>query len=88
MDDENGAELSRVIDTMVSKGYAVKGKHYKRVPHSYDKDHPRADLLLHNSLYISYTAPLPKEISSPDLVEHCINEFKKMQPLNEWLKAL
>lgn len=88
VDDEKGAELSRVIDEMEGIGYEVKGTHYKRVPHNYDKDHPRAELLLHNRLYISYTAPLPKVISSPDLVEHSMNEYKKMRPVNEWLKAL
>ncbi|MFW9814075.1 MAG: DUF2461 domain-containing protein, partial [Candidatus Thorarchaeota archaeon] len=52
VDNENsGKMLAKIVeDIRGQKGFEVKGANYKRVPRGFDVDHPRADLLLHDSL--------------------------------------
>lgn len=88
VDPKQGPELAKVVKKVAKKpGVAIGGVHYKRVPRGYDKDHPNADLLLHNGLYAWYEDEIPKELHSGKIVDYCHKRYKEMAPLHEWLVA-
>jgi len=87
VDDEQGDALEAALSAVKGAGdYAVGGEHYKRVPRGYEADHPRADLLRYNGLW-AYTATSvdPAVITSPELVEVCLEHCHNMAPLHRWL---
>jgi uncharacterized protein (TIGR02453 family) len=81
-DEQSGKVLLRLLKQVTSKGYAVGGLHYKKVPHGYDPGHARADLLRHNSLHAALETKLPDEIHSKTFVKWCADHCKKMQPIH------
>ncbi len=81
-----GAELEIAIADVEAAGdYEVGGEHYKRVPRGYDKDHPRANLLLFNSLYATSPRISPELLVSPQITENVLDHFEKMAPVQRWL---
>ena len=84
LDDKLGEELKEVLATMPS-AYAVSDKHYKRVPRGFDKEHPRADLLLYNSMVVSAPRFSPDVLTSANLVDACFEHYRQMAPLQQWL---
>lgn len=86
VDDSLGNELAEILNTITQNGrYTLSAPHYKRTPRGYDAENPRADLLLYNGLYAS--APTLPEgiITSPELVDVCLEQFRHMVPLQQWL---
>jgi uncharacterized protein (TIGR02453 family) len=89
LDDQLGPELETVIETVSSAGeYEVGGEHYKRVPRGFDKDHPRANLLRYNSLYVSSPRIEPSILSSPNLNMVVMDHCEKMAPIQRWLVSV
>ncbi len=85
IDDTLGVELVEVINNIQSSGYETGGEHYKRVPHSFDPDHPRADLLKYNTLYASITDLNPELMTQPEFMDVAFGHWKNMAPLHRWL---
>lgn len=88
VDDTLGAELAEIVEAVEAAGYNMNSNHYKRVPNGYDKDHPRADLLLHKGLGASSPTIPRAQIQSAELVDICIAHAKAMAPLHQWLVRL
>lgn len=86
-DAKLGAALREAVTAVFNAGdYVLAGQHYKRVPRGFDADHPNADLLRHNALYVHLRQPLPVElVTSPRLLDACIDHFQKMAPIQRWL---
>jgi uncharacterized protein (TIGR02453 family) len=82
----SGEELVEILRALGEAGdYHLAGEHYKRVPAGYEADHPRADLLRYAGFY-TYPAALPEQyLNNPELVEACMDHFKTMAPVYEWL---
>ncbi len=85
---EHGPALAEAVTDLGRRGYEVGGRHYKRVPRGLDKDHPLAELLLHNGVYAWFEAPPPKETHSEALVGYCFDKFIDMLPLHNWLRTM
>ena len=69
-----------------------RGGHYrpgeperKTLPRGYDKAHPRAALLLHESLHATWEGPVPREARSAKFVEWCARHFAALHPVSRWL---
>lgn len=90
VDDENsGKMLVKIVDDIRGqKGFKVSGAHYKRVPRGFDTDHPRADLLLHDTLYVSSPEIPVSVVLKPDLVDAVYNYAVTMKPIHDWLNQL
>ncbi len=90
LDDQMGPELERAIAEVVAvEGYEVGGEHYKRVPASYDADHPRAEYLKYNGLWaVNPTAVQEENLYQPDLVDICFEHCRRMDPIHRWLVKL
>jgi uncharacterized protein (TIGR02453 family) len=86
VDEELGAELEQVLESVKSAGeYTIGREHYKRVPRGYDAEHKRAELLKYNALY-SHKSQIPSEtILRPEFVEVCFEHCWNMAPLHQWL---
>ena len=86
---DSGKELSEILRKLAGiKGFEIGGKHYKRIPPSYDSSHPNAELLLHNGLYVSYETKIPEEFYSRKLIDYCWEKFQVMAPFHEWMVSL
>ncbi len=85
-DPKSGTALTRAIKKVTGvPGCAIGDPHYKRVPRGFDPDHPRAELLKHNGMYVFTEGPIPKEFTRSSLVDYCFDRWKPMMPLYRWL---
>ncbi len=88
-DDKSGSILVKIVgEIKAQRGFKVGGEHYKRVPRGYDTDHPRADLLKHDSLYVRSPDIPVSVLMKPDLVDTCYEHALRMAPIHKWLNQL
>lgn len=83
-----GEPLAALLRKAARQGYEAGGEAYKRVPAGFAKDHPRADLLRHGSIWLRAAADLPPELHSAKLVDWCFARYRGMHPLQEWLRGM
>jgi uncharacterized protein (TIGR02453 family) len=89
VDPQLGASLVAAIQAIESTGeYDIGQKGYKRVPRGFDKDHPRADLLLYKGMTVAREDLIPEALYSAGLIDYCLEEYSQMFPLHRWLNAL
>jgi uncharacterized protein (TIGR02453 family) len=88
-DPRRGGKLVRAVEDVRAGGGEVGGQTYKRVPAGYDVDEPRGELLRHSGLYawVEY-APPPAETHTPDFPAFCVDEYRRLLPVQRWLLAL
>jgi uncharacterized protein (TIGR02453 family) len=85
-DNVPGGELGEILRALGQAGaYHLAGEHYKRVPAPYGADHPRADLLRYAGFYAYPTAVEGRYLTSPELVDVCMDQFSNMAPVYAWL---
>ncbi len=87
-DAKRGAAFTRILAKLDQAGYKIGGEHYKRVPRGFDPEHPRAQLLRHNGLWIEAKLKQAEVIRSPELIDLCHAHFKTYAPLHRWLMEL
>jgi uncharacterized protein (TIGR02453 family) len=86
LDGKLGPQLVDVLETLKSLGnLEFSEPHYKRVPRGFDPDHPRAELLRHNTLYASSPKINKSTLLKPDLVDLCLEHVERLIPLHRWL---
>ncbi|MFW9805643.1 MAG: DUF2461 domain-containing protein [Candidatus Thorarchaeota archaeon] len=87
--EKSGTSLVSILeDIKAQPGFEIGGIHYKRVPKDYDADHPRADLLRHDALYIQSPKIPVNVLKKPELVDICYDYALKMAPVHHWLLKL
>ncbi len=88
VDENAGPALAKALAKLKRAGpFSIGGSRLKRVPAAHS-DHPNAALLLHEGLWAEIERPLPRQLSSPALVDHCFETFRTMSPLHEWLVTM
>ncbi len=85
IDPELGPALLDAADAVASAGYKISGRHYKRMPRGFDKDHPRGEWLKYNSLHAYKDAINWEIVSSPVFIDCCFDHFQRMTPILHWL---
>ncbi len=65
----------------------VAGDQVKRVPASFDTDHPRADLLRHTGFQVRFIDDLPASVGTPDFADWCADRLATLLPIHRWLIA-
>jgi Conserved hypothetical protein (DUF2461) len=86
--DRTGEALEIAIeDATVRREVALGGLAYKRVPREFDRDHPRAELLRHDALYVSGEWKLPRVVSGPKFVGWVADRLIDFVPVERWLTA-
>ncbi|MGO9570950.1 MAG: DUF2461 domain-containing protein [Desulfomonilaceae bacterium] len=86
VDPKHGPELIKAIRQISKlKGYSIGGTHYKKTPRGYNANDENAAMLLHNGLYAWIEDGIPAEFYSAQILDYCIDRFKKMSSLHRWL---
>ena len=90
IDDTNsGTILVKIVEEIRNlRGFKISGEHYKRVPRGYDPDHPRADLLRYDSLYVRSPEIPVSVLTKPELVDTFYEHALRMAPVHHWLAQL
>ncbi|MCY4465730.1 MAG: DUF2461 domain-containing protein [Chloroflexi bacterium] len=88
LDEELGEQLLATVHAVCAHGYTISGRHYKRAPRGFDKQHPRADWLKYNSFHAGAHNISADTIASPRLIDVCMDQFEKLAPMHHWLVAV
>lgn len=83
--DVPGNALRKAIAAVRRKGFEIGGQQLTRVPHGYDKDHARADLLRHKSLTASREFGAPDWLPTAKTKTEIVKAHKAIAPLVAWL---
>ena len=87
IDDKSGTALVETIARIEAAGpYQIGYPKRKSVPKGYDKDHPRAEYLLYESLWGHLMLP-PEAILAPDFADTALKAWTDLAPLTRWLLA-
>ena len=87
VDDRSGEALVDTVARIDALGrYQVGYPKRKTVPKGYDKDHPRAEYLLYESLWGHLQLP-PEAILAADFDETALAAWRDLAPLARWLLA-
>ena len=81
-------ELQDIIAALEEQGMQVRGEQYKRVPAGFAADYQYADLLRRKGLSIWQRQAHPPELSSPALLDFCLQRYQLLHPLYSWLAKL
>jgi uncharacterized protein (TIGR02453 family) len=85
VDDRSGKSLVKVIAGVTAAGpYVVKGANRKAVPRGFDPGHARANLLLHEGLWVDFETK-PEAAGKAAFVDQCVKHFAAMWPIGKWL---
>lgn len=84
-DDKTGKPFAAALKKLDKDGFGATGQNWKRVPKGFDEDHPRAELLKHNGLFVGADLPIPKEFHTESLPTFVMRHFRKFRPVVDWL---
>jgi uncharacterized protein (TIGR02453 family) len=84
-DDNTGSELAVNLKKLQKAGFESSGQHWKRVPKGYDENHPRAELLKHNGLFVGAEMPIPAEFHTKAFPTLVMRHFRRFRPVVDWL---
>lgn len=87
IDSPAGAQLQRVIDDLVARGWQLGGDELKTVPRGYRMDHPRIALLRKRSLSVSQHYNFAEFVRSPELTDRVRADWERTRPLIDWLTS-
>lgn len=85
VDDKIGSELTKIISKLKKQGFELGGKHFKKIPSGFDKDHKNAEYLLYNGFWAGKEFPIIDEFYSEKFVDWCFEIFVKLGDLHKWL---
>ncbi len=83
--DVTGARLARIVADLAAGGYELGGQVLKTAPRGYPKDHPRADLLRHRSLYAHRSWKPEPRLHTAAVLDLVRDAWRAFGPLNDWL---
>lgn len=83
-DPRKGSALERLIDSLVAKGFEVGGDRVKTRPRGWPADHPRIDLLRHNTLTLMRWYGTPGWMETPGLATRVADDWRTLAPLLDW----
>lgn len=86
-DDATGPTLTSLVDATRTAGFETGGERLKRVPPGYDKDHPRADLLVHKGFYVGVHHDPAAWMGTKKAAERIASTWRTLQPVNDWFHA-
>ncbi len=89
VDPTLGPELQQGIDLVRQAGdYEIGGRSYKQVPPGFDRNHERAELLLHSGLHAGITFIDLPELHTPGFVDFSMRHYLAKAPVHCWLLRL
>ncbi|WP_306358102.1 MULTISPECIES: DUF2461 domain-containing protein [unclassified Nocardia] len=87
-DAVRGAELERLLDQVNAAGYTIGGDKLRTKPKGFTADHPRIDLLRHQSLVATRDFGAPAWLTTAKAAGQVRTAWEDLRPLVEWLAAV
>jgi uncharacterized protein (TIGR02453 family) len=84
-DDVSGARLVEIMARLARHGFAADGDRVKTRPRGCPPDHPRLDLMRHESLAASRSHPAGPDIEGRAALDVVRADWKRLEPLVEWV---
>ena len=81
----SGTALQAIVDAIAAAGFRIEGEKLKTVPRGFDRDHPRAELLKHKTLYTGVDLGQPEWVSTEAAAEEIAGRWRQLRPLVEWV---
>jgi uncharacterized protein (TIGR02453 family) len=81
--DLTGRALAAAVSKLVKAGYAIGGDAVRTRPRGVPADHPRLELMRHESLTVSRRLD-PADCLSPDFTKTLAGQWRKISPLVDW----
>jgi uncharacterized protein (TIGR02453 family) len=82
--EQTGRALEKIVATLVRKGFTIGGDQVRTRPRGCPPDHPRLELMRHESLTAYRTVP-PAELGTPAALKLVRTDWRAMKPLNDWV---
>ena len=87
-DQELGPELEAILRRAADKGLEPYLDPLQRMPRDWPADHPRAGLLKARSLVLNRQHERAPWLSTAELLDHLLADWKAMIPFNRWLERI
>ena len=87
-DPDTGPELEAILRRAAGKGLEPWLDPLQRMPRDWPADHPRAGLLKARSLVLNRQHGRAPWLSTAELLDHLLADWKAMIPFNRWLERL
>jgi uncharacterized protein (TIGR02453 family) len=87
-DEDTGPELEAILRRAAAKGLEPWLDPLQRMPRDWPADHPRAGLLKARSLVLNRQHERAPWLSTAELLDHLLADWKAMIPFNRWLERL
>ena len=87
-DQELGPELEAILRRAAGKGLEPYLDPLQRMPRDWPADHPRAGLLKARSLVLNRQHERAPWLSTAELLDHLLADWKAMIPFNRWLERI
>ena len=81
----SGSALQEIVDAVEASGFRIEGEKLKTVPRGFARDHPRAELLKHKTLYTGVDLGQAEWMSSQEAVAEIAAKWRQLRPLVEWV---
>ncbi|UKA74460.1 DUF2461 domain-containing protein [Arthrobacter sp. FW306-07-I] len=81
----SGAALEEIVDAVAAAGFLIEGEKLKTVPRGFGRDHPRAELLKHKTLYTGVDLGQPEWLSTEGATDEIAARWRQLRPLVEWV---
>ena len=87
-DPDSGPELEAILRRAAGKGLEPWLDPLQRMPRDWPADHPRAGLLKARSLVLNRQHERSPWLSTAELLDHLVADWKVMVPFNRWLEQV
>ena len=81
----NAERIRRIIDALLRQGVYIDGEQLKRMPRGFADNELNQDLIRYKGLRVWFQQPLPDLIFSKGLVPYCMQYYKQLLSLFEWM---
>jgi uncharacterized protein (TIGR02453 family) len=81
----SGAALQEIVDSIAAAGFRIEGEKLKTVPRGFDRNHPRAELLKHKTLYTGADLGQAEWMSTAGAAAEIAARWRQLRPLVEWV---
>jgi len=85
--DDTGAALERIIRTLARQGFSPGGDRVKTRPRGCPADHPRLELMRHESLVAGRQHLAGPELEGRAALDLVRTDWRRLRPLVEWIEA-
>jgi uncharacterized protein (TIGR02453 family) len=85
--DATGRQLEKILKTLERQGFTRGGDQVKTRPRGCPADHPRLELMRHESLTAGRRHPPTEELSTRAALDLVRTDWRRLRPLVDWVLA-